>query len=198
MRPRPWHLAAGLAFAGLQIWIVTRVTDEPDADGAARAASLEQRIEQADRRAETAVLHAAAARAEARQAAPADPPATPDALASGDDEETQVPLEERLDEAFARETRDPSWSATAHDAARAAVANHLPSGSWIRDLDCRGTLCRIQIGHAGAAGHDALIDAVAGSRFAWTGPFAVERADDDGSLMFLGKACADGEDCAWH
>jgi hypothetical protein len=49
---------------------------------------------------------------------------------------------------FASETRDQAWSATARLRLSEAVTRLLPEGSGVRDIDCRSTLCRIELSHS--------------------------------------------------
>lgn len=53
----------------------------------------------------------------------------------------------QLDDHFAAERPDPSWSERATHDASAAVSKTLPPGSAIRRVECRATLCRVESFH---------------------------------------------------
>lgn len=52
-----------------------------------------------------------------------------------------------FDAFFHAETADPAWSQRMTDALMKGIQAVLPAGSRLQRLECRGTLCRIEISH---------------------------------------------------
>ncbi|WP_338274431.1 hypothetical protein [Corallococcus caeni] len=57
----------------------------------------------------------------------------------------------RVMTAFAEEPVDSDWSGRATQTLNETLRQHLPSGSRVKALDCRATLCRVELVHRSAA-----------------------------------------------
>jgi hypothetical protein len=78
---------------------------------------------------------AAAAEAASRTASPPAPPPT------------EAEVLAHLGSSFSREPTDPRWSGEAATQARTALATRLTAGSAIQKVECKSTLCRMEISH---------------------------------------------------
>ncbi|WP_199729242.1 hypothetical protein, partial [Corallococcus sp. CA053C] len=91
-------------------------------------------------------------------------PSQPKATAPGDDAaQADAPPDElpptgsfeesrtRVFTAFANEPVDNDWSGKATQTLNETLRQHLPSNSRVKALDCRATLCRVELVHRSAA-----------------------------------------------
>lgn len=109
----------------------------------------------------------------ARTARPAPQPASvnPTPIASAPDEQALAPQHvanaevtreqrwQRVEQVFASEAPDPSWHPEAEF--RALFARVLPAGSALRTIDCKDSLCRVEMSHPDAQGRFASLNALA-------------------------------------
>jgi hypothetical protein len=109
--------------------------------GAARASLSESdRL----RRLELAVAAAAA------RAVPSGEPPAPAEAAKAAAPKRMVAAEEaqaNVLTAYAKEASDPAWSREASQTLDASVRRALPPGSRLRSVDCRATLCLVEVEH---------------------------------------------------
>ena len=90
---------------------------------------------------------------------------------------------------FAAEGVDPSWHAEPE--IRSLLAGALPSGSQLRGMDCRSSLCRVETTHRTVADQKAYVNTLFLPRAVRPLPFAgmmfqqSERADGAGQLTTL-------------
>ncbi|NOJ96519.1 hypothetical protein HMI51_26715 [Corallococcus coralloides] len=63
----------------------------------------------------------------------------------------------RVFNAFAAEPVDGDWSARASRTLDDAFRAHLPATSRVKSLECRATLCRVELVHRAQADHGALL-----------------------------------------
>ncbi|CAM4310021.1 hypothetical protein G4177_05130 [Corallococcus sp. ZKHCc1 1396] len=84
----------------------------------------------------------------------------------------------RVFTAFAEERVDNDWSGKAAQTLNDAFRQHLPPGSRVKSLDCRATLCRVELVHRSAADHGALL--MNGMR-AWPGSVFVASEAQEGA-----------------
>jgi hypothetical protein len=77
-----------------------------------------------------------------------DPPDPPDAAA----------LRAQIARSFEAEPRDPHWSPEMERSIEEAMARTLPTGSSIRRIDCRSSLCRVESQHDSNAAYQAFLE----------------------------------------
>jgi|GEM_PF-5933047 len=168
-----------------------------DAD---RVADLEDRVERLSRSAQSA--HARVNRLASRGAPPPrgeDParPVSEDEERPDGDTETDdaVPFEVTLEDAFASGATDTEWTRGAPAEAEEALRELLPDGSYLEGLECRGSLCRVEIRHGADAGHADFVQTLMQTRPRWSGPGSytrVQQADGtERTLAFLGEPGSD-------
>lgn len=120
--------------------------------------SLSVSVEAAQGRPQNKAVLTAAAPVLARQTAPLAPDPGQDdedeASPRGDaqDEPARPTLEpaemkSELDTVFASERPDPAWTAEASRTVSSRVAAVLPESSALRNVDCHGSMCRIETSH---------------------------------------------------
>ncbi|MBN9688031.1 MULTISPECIES: hypothetical protein [unclassified Corallococcus] len=63
----------------------------------------------------------------------------------------------RVSDAFAAEPVDGDWSARASKTLDDAFRAHLPGTSRVKSLECRATLCRVELVHRAQADHGAFL-----------------------------------------
>jgi hypothetical protein len=109
-----------------------------------------------------------------------------------------VPLELVLEQTFEAGGQDLEWTQTAAGEARDALADALPDGSWLDHLECRGSLCRVEIRHRSEDGHTALMSALIQGPPRWMGPGSFSRVRDpsggESTLAYLGRPDSDFEE----
>jgi hypothetical protein len=109
-----------------------------------------------------------------------------------------VPLELVLEQKFEAGGQDLEWTQTAAGEARDALADALPDGSWLDHLECRGSLCRVEIRHRKEDGHTALMSALMQGPPRWMGPGSFSRVRDpsggESTLAYLGRPDSDFEE----
>ncbi|WP_375756705.1 hypothetical protein [Corallococcus exercitus] len=84
----------------------------------------------------------------------------------------------RVMTAFAEEPVDNDWSGRATQTLNETLRQHLPSGSRVKALDCRATLCRVELVHRSAADSGPFM--MNGLR-AWPGSIFVASEAQEGS-----------------
>ena len=135
----------------------------------------------------------AGAQPAARAQAPAQPqpsasPEGAEADATGDEVPPPPPLRPppasleqsrtRVLTAFAEEPVDSDWSGKASHTLDEAFRKHLPASSRVKSLDCRATLCRVELVHRAATDHGAFL--MNGLR-AWPGSVFVASEAQEGA-----------------
>ena len=82
--------------------------------------------------------------------------------------------------AFADERVDPAWSHEASRSLERLVRGHLPSGSRVQSIECRTTMCEVEVFHANASAHGPfIVDGFSG----WPGSvFVAAEKEERGSL----------------
>ncbi|NBD07690.1 hypothetical protein [Corallococcus silvisoli] len=83
----------------------------------------------------------------------------------------------RVLSAFAEEPVDGDWSARAARTLDDAFREHLPATSRVKSLECRATLCRVELVHRAAADHGAFL--MSGLR-TWRGSVFIAREAQEG------------------
>ncbi|NOK13323.1 hypothetical protein [Corallococcus exercitus] len=84
----------------------------------------------------------------------------------------------RVMTAFAEEPVDSDWSGRATQTLNETLRQHLPSGSRVKALDCRATLCRVELVHRSAADSGPFM--MDGLR-AWPGSIFVASESQEGT-----------------
>lgn len=88
-------------------------------------------------------------------------------------------LREQWDTVVASQPRDRDWAAGAEESLRAAFAEGAFRGSSAERVDCRTTLCRLELTHADAEAAEAFPQlAMASPAFAWGGSVHRVTGDD--------------------
>lgn len=60
-------------------------------------------------------------------------------------------------EAFGQESSDPHWSADAARKLDVAVRGHLPKGGRLGSIECRATMCQVEVAHTNPGGSQAFL-----------------------------------------
>lgn len=98
-----------------------------------------------------------------------------------------------VDSAFEAEMIDASWSRKAVDQVREALDRGLDPSLEILELDCRSTLCRIEIAHAESYGHSKWQVALIGSPTArFEDLWSIEGSNTDESKLSIVYAARRG------
>ena len=106
-----------------------------------------------------------------------------------DDE--HMAFNQRLEHAFEAEAKDPEWASDAELRAEEVLDAIVPTNSQYRGLECRASLCRVEIHHEREDGHGQLASAAMSQKLTWKGPGAMTRhvrEHGDVTIAFLGKA----------
>ncbi len=59
--------------------------------------------------------------------------------------------------AYAHESTDPAWSREASRLLDTTVRKHLPEGSRLRSLECRSTMCQVEVTHTSLEAQSAFL-----------------------------------------
>jgi hypothetical protein len=96
--------------------------------------------------------------------------------------------------AFTSEAIDRSWAPDARGELRQHLAALLPASSSLRDVDCRSSICRVEMVHANAKESGAFVQKafMGGKDSAWNGPGMVMpvQVNSDGTVavaVYLGR-----------
>jgi hypothetical protein len=94
---------------------------------------------------------------------------------------------EQLDEALAEQPYDSAWARQAQATAVQAFSG-LVASSRVNPPSCGSAMCRLQIDHADADGHDQLIGQLTAS-FPWDAPAMIIPTDRDGpgTVVYLAR-----------
>ncbi len=148
---------------------------------------------------------------EKRQMAPvaavlAPQPASPQKVDKIDPQEVEpvpqpevepVPLEVKLEAAFAQESVDAAWAEATSEVMVQQWLPILPPGSRLNDVDCRQSMCRVEIQHNQVEGHEAMMDKVFSGRVFWPGPGSYDLVTSDSgqvsTVAYLGRPDATPE-----
>lgn len=84
----------------------------------------------------------------------------------------QLEIQDSLEAAFTTESYDAGWAREAQNQAEELVRASLPAGSAVRTLDCRQTLCRVELDHQDLRSHREFVGHF-DERMQWTGPAAI-------------------------
>lgn len=73
--------------------------------------------------------------------------------------------------AFQRQAEDPAWSGSTRQQVARALSARLPAQSSVRGLDCRATLCRLELVYGSEEAHQEFVQRalLAGGDPLWTG-----------------------------
>ncbi|MGE6757449.1 hypothetical protein ACQKGO_05500 [Corallococcus interemptor] len=192
------------------VFRLTRTTDVSAGEGGARETTELQRLKAQVRKLEASVAHseqlAREARATASRVAPGQ---SPEALGPPDaglkiEEVAEAPPEPAPDEEVARmdarffsEGVDTAWS---HAATRRAerLGAVLPPGARIVSLECRSSMCRLQMSHPSQdAFRQFLREGLMEDADAWDGPFMAAltgtpgRSGEVEAVAYLARAGVD-------
>ena len=120
--------------------------------------------------------------ASARRERPALPPAT--AQAAPGPQEEQAYARSVLQSALGSETVDATWARDAGRTLRDEIAKRLPPKGTVASVDCRRTLCRVDIA---LEGEEAYRQVIGTALSVWPGPLfgSPSRADEGGWTMTL-------------
>ena len=94
---------------------------------------------------------------------------------------------EQLDEALAGQPEDPAWAREAQTTAVEAFSGLVASSS-VHKPTCGSAMCRMQIDHADANGHDQLVDQFTSTRL-WEAPAIIMPTDrgGPGTIVYLAR-----------
>lgn len=84
----------------------------------------------------------------------------------------RLEFQDSLEAAFATESYDAGWAHGAEDQAEELVRASLPAGSAVRAVDCRQTLCRVELDHQDVQSHREFVGHF-DERTQWGGPSAI-------------------------
>jgi hypothetical protein len=85
---------------------------------------------------------------------------------------TTTDVHDHLEGTFRADPVDAAWSQRAVSTLHTKLGGVLPSGSSVRGVECRGSLCRIETTHAGLTEYRAFMDkAVLSQVGLWNGGF---------------------------
>jgi len=95
-----------------------------------------------------------------------------------------------IEDSFAGESIDPAWASVVEGQIGQLAAEPRVAGSRITELQCRATLCRMEVEHDGAGEVQRFLDDVV-TKIAEAPRATVQRFDEEGglerSLVFLAK-----------
>jgi len=121
----------------------------------------------------------------AAKSAPDTPPPAP--------ELEPAHMRETYDRVFAAESRDPAWSDEAKRTTSSKLPTYMPDGSTLRSIECRTSMCRLEIQHKNRDLYWKFVKAAlmdSGGQF-WSGAVStlpVSEDPDDGSMvMYLAR-----------
>lgn len=94
---------------------------------------------------------------------------------------------EQLDEALAGQPEDPAWAREAQTAA-VEVFSGLVASSSVHTPTCGSSMCRMQIDHADADGHDQLVNQIMTGSF-WEAPGVMMPTNGErpGTVVYLAR-----------
>jgi hypothetical protein len=94
---------------------------------------------------------------------------------------------EQLDEVLAGQSEDPAWSREAQATAAQSFSGLVASSS-VHTPTCGSSMCRVQIDHADADGHEQLANQLM-KNFVWEAPVMVMRTDrgGPGTVVYLAR-----------
>ena len=76
-------------------------------------------------------------------------------------------------EVFLREPRDLSWSDRATTQVAAALAGHLPEGASLGKVECRMTMCSVELQYRDVGSYDEFVrSTIAGNSDLWAAPIS--------------------------
>lgn len=99
---------------------------------------------------------------EAREAAVAEPPAAPDVDAPASRSQVEA--------SFQAESVDSGWASSAQREVRDTLASMLPASALVRGLDCRATLCRLEVDFSAEAEFREVMGSPGALIRLWSGP----------------------------
>ncbi|WP_437831028.1 hypothetical protein [Sorangium sp. So ce1153] len=167
--------AATVVTAGFGLCVAKVRAQQHQLDGLGEQVSaLKASIAQADARCAQARARAAAV-ARAREAAPsngddddgqdatelpaAPPPRTSVELADGRKSLSLADGQARVERVFHEEAPDPDWAREAEIALQEKIAAALPRSSALRSVECRASLCRVEVAYRDPADGGRFFDA---------------------------------------
>jgi hypothetical protein len=150
---KSWIVVIAAAALGVATWVLFHhASDGPDAAGAgasvAPPAAEPTRPAIEGRRALRLTALPPPVRADRASAEDAGGAAS--APAPAGPAPTSEEMRDRLDAFFSAEAVDPVWNQQAAATLTRGIQAALPTGSGLRRLECRGTLCRIETSHLDA------------------------------------------------
>jgi hypothetical protein len=104
---------------------------------------------------------------------------------------TTAEVRDSLEARFYGESNEPQWARDAQLRARAHIMESLPTGSTVRDVQCRASLCRVETLHTNEETYQEFLQSTMRAA-PWEGQvmMTVLRRGDDGSVTsvaYLGR-----------
>jgi hypothetical protein len=158
---KTWHVLVPLLVLGSGAFYVKQQREQREQraeveqlrrETAALASSVNEREEQAPRRLVTQSLLRGLASAEhppEPTAATAEKPAQSEASATPGGAPSAAEVAMRMQAAFSSEGPDRDWSEKTQQATQEKISAMMPNGSAVRSVDCRASLCRVEMSHEG-------------------------------------------------
>ncbi len=103
----------------------------------------------------------------------------------------------RMETTFTSQRIDASWARDSVRSLRAALESNASSGSGVRDIECRESLCRVETWHSEPVEFLKFGEAhFHGPDAAWSGPVfaAQQNIDRDGKIMAVAYLAREGTD----
>lgn len=88
---------------------------------------------------------------------------------AGAEETTDETMNQHASELFQAETPDRAWAGAAELSLQSVLREHAPPGTRSLRVECRSTLCRIDLEHESAESRESLIRSVP-AKLPWGGP----------------------------
>jgi len=114
---------------------------------------------------------------------------------NGEETEQMAAQQQALEDKFYAESMDGAWASMAQRNTRSQLLSLLPPTSFLRDVDCRSSMCRVDVLHPNEAASRRFIDQAFGQNSdgsVWNGPTRMMpvTANSDGTLLsvvYLGR-----------
>ena len=205
---KTWHKIAALSLASVCAYWLGQRSQRDELDqlrGSVR--SVAQSLQDTDR----AVAQQAAVRF---RAAPADPSAPPAAAPSAPPPADPAPpasaaeparpsidpptLRAHLGARFEAQTTDPAWSGTARLMIQSKLAAVLPSPSTLRSVECKETMCRIEMVYDDLAQYPAVLRRMTPEALPWNGTLFSSAISDPSAVpvTFVAFLSREGQELA--
>jgi hypothetical protein len=176
---KTWHVLLPLLVLGSGAFYVKQQRDQRAEiehlrrDTAALASSVKEGHEQASRSLSTQALLQGLARAPEATAPPTDErPAPAEERAAPHAVPSFAEVATRMDAAFSREAPDRDWSEKTQQETAAKISAMMPKDSAVRAVDCRSSMCRVEMSHESADDYHQFVQSayMSPETGVWSGP----------------------------